>query len=70
MPAYISQLYTASLVHTKWLTVLVYCTMACPVVLKGVKHHFVDVHNIMSFDCLYIAQGLTREFSKKFSALF
>ena len=20
--------------------------------LKGVKHHFVDVHNIMSFDCL------------------
>ena len=20
--------------------------------LKGVRHHFVDVHNIMSFDCL------------------
>ena len=20
--------------------------------VKGIKHHFVDVHNIMSFDCL------------------
>ena len=23
-----------------------------PRTLKGLKHHFVDVHNIMSFDCL------------------
>ena len=25
---------------------------AVPSNVKGVKHHFVDVHNIMAFDCL------------------
>ena len=30
----------------------IYMTPSFSSLIKGVKHHFVDVHNIMSFDCL------------------